>query len=317
MATAFISYSHRDESFRRELETHLSPLKRQGLISVWHDRGITPGDPLDDTISENLERADLILMLISADFVDSDYCYGREMHRALERHEAKSARAISIICRPCDFGGLSFARFLLLPTDAVAVSSWTDRDAAWVNVVKGIRRALEVGPIAARDVSSIARRTGENTSASTVDRAPLPRRTTDLQKDTFARNAMRDVGTYFQKELDMLEMRDPAWKGEFHQIDANRFTGQVYYEGDAIASCTVFQGGTLDSRAICYVQGVVSTNNSFNETLTVDADEGGPYLKPMGMAMHFRGSRPSRLEPFDAANYLFDLLMDQARSRVR
>src|SRR5260221_3923998 len=143
MATAFISYSHRDEVFRQELETHLAPLRRQGLLSVWHDRRITPGDHLDDAISENLESADLILMLISADFVASEYCYAREMTRALERNQARAARAISIICRPCDFQGLPFARFLLLPTDGKPVSSWPDRDAAWVDVVRGIRRALE------------------------------------------------------------------------------------------------------------------------------------------------------------------------------
>jgi hypothetical protein len=83
MATAFISYSHRDEAFRHELETHLAPLRRQGLLSVWHDRRIPAGDLLDETISENLENADLLLMLISADFVASEYCYTREMNRAL------------------------------------------------------------------------------------------------------------------------------------------------------------------------------------------------------------------------------------------
>jgi hypothetical protein len=82
MATAFISYSHRDEVFRQELETHLAPLRRQGLLSVWHDRRITAGDSLDGAISENLESAEAILMLISADFVASEYCYTREMTRA-------------------------------------------------------------------------------------------------------------------------------------------------------------------------------------------------------------------------------------------
>jgi hypothetical protein len=315
MATAFISYSHRDEPFRQELETHLAPLRRQGLLSVWHDRRITPGDHLDDAISENLESADLILMLISADFVASDYCYAREMTRALERHEAKAARAISIICRPCDFHGLPFARFMLLPTDAKAVSSWADRDAAWVDVVRGIRRALEA-------ITATQKPQAHTPLEADVRPAPaaegprLPRRTTDLQMDTFSTNAMRDVGRFFQKELDMLEMRDPAWKGEFRQIDANRFTCQIYLDEKEVASCTIFRGG-MGPRTIHYSQGVISTANSWNEALTVESDEGGPYLKPLGMAIHFRGQRPNRLEPFDAARFLFEMLMDQARSRVR
>jgi TIR domain len=315
MATAFISYSHRDEVFRQQLETHLAPLRRQGLLSVWHDRRITAGDALDDAISEHLESADLILMLISADFVASDYCYAREMTRALERHEAKAARAISIICRPCDFHALPFARFVLLPTDAKAVSSWADRDAAWVDVVRGIRRALEA-TTAARVPRAHTTLEADVRPALAAERPRLPRRTTDLQMDSFSRNAMRDVGTFFQKELDMLEMRDPAWKGEFRQIDANRFTGQVYVDEKEVASCTIFRGG-MGPRTIHYSQGLISTASSWNEALTVEADEGGPYLKPMGMAMHFRGQRPNRMEPFDAAQFLFEMLMDQARSRVR
>jgi hypothetical protein len=314
VSTAFISYSHRDEVFRQELETHLAPLRRQGLLSVWHDRRIPPGDLVDETISENLESADLILMLISADFVASEYCYAREMTRALELHEAKAARAISIICRPCDFHGLPFAKFVLLPTDAKPVSSWTDPDAAWVDVVRGIRRTLETAD------SQRKRPTRSDVEAArpqpATDRPRLPRRTTDLQMDNFSRNAMRDAGTYFQKELDMLEMRDSAWKGEFRQIDADRFTGQVYFDEKEVASCTIFRGG-IGPRTIHYSQGVTSTANSWNEALMVEADENGPYLKPMGLAIHFRGQRPNRMEPFDAASFLFEMLMDQARSRVR
>ncbi|MDE5454899.1 TIR domain-containing protein [Bradyrhizobium sp. CSA112] len=315
MAKAFISYSHRDEVFRQELETHLAPLRRQGLLSVWHDRRITAGDALDDAISEHLESADLILMLISADFVASDYCYAREMTRALARHDAKAARAISIVCRPCDFHGLPFARFVMLPTDAKAVSSWADRDAAWVDVVRGIRRALEA-TTAAQEPQAHTTLEADVRPTLAAERPRLPRRTTDLQMDGFSRNAMRDVGTFFQKELDMLEMRDPAWKGEFRQIDANRFTGQVYLDEKEVASCTIFRGG-MEPRTIHYSQGLISTAISWNEALTVGADEGGPYLKPMGMAMHFRGQQPSRMEPFDAAQFLFEMLMDQARSRVR
>jgi hypothetical protein len=316
MATAFISYSHRDEAFRQELETHLAPLRWQGLLSVWHDRRITPGDHLDDVISENLESADLILILISADFVASEYCYAREMTRALERHQARAARAISIICRACDFQGLSFVRFLLLPTDAKPVSSWPDRDAAWVDVVRGIRRALETAPSAQAPQARINSEADVRPQVSAADRPRLSRRTTDLQMDSFSTNAMRDVERFCQKELDILEKRDPAWKGEFRRVDANRFTCQVYLDEKEVASCTIFRGG-MGPRTIHYSRGVIPTANSWNEALAVEADEGGPYLKPMGMAMHFRGQRPNRMEPFDAAQFLFEMLMDQARSRIR
>src|SRR5947209_19941830 len=96
----FCSYAHEDEVWLRKLETHLSPLKRQGLISLWHDRLISPGTNWAKEIDTHLETASLILLLVSADFFASDYCYGIEMKRALERQEADEARVIPISVRP-------------------------------------------------------------------------------------------------------------------------------------------------------------------------------------------------------------------------
>ena len=87
MATIFFSYSHADEALRDRLEVHLSLLKRQGVIETWHDRRISPGEAIDRSIGTRLDTADVILLLVSPDFVASDYCYDVEMTRALERHE--------------------------------------------------------------------------------------------------------------------------------------------------------------------------------------------------------------------------------------
>ena len=104
----FYSYAHKDEAFRNELEKHLSLLRRQGLITAWHDRHILPGTDWAQAIDEHLERASVILLLISADFLASDYCYGLEMQRALERHQANEARVIPILLRPVDWNKRSF-----------------------------------------------------------------------------------------------------------------------------------------------------------------------------------------------------------------
>src|SRR6188508_835251 len=82
----FYSYSHKDEAFREELIKHLTMLRRSGLISEWHDRKILAGDEWDKKISEYLEKSDVILLLISSDFLASEYCYDIEARRALERH---------------------------------------------------------------------------------------------------------------------------------------------------------------------------------------------------------------------------------------
>ena len=138
----FVSYSHKDETLREELETHLAPLKRQGLIGVWHDRRIDAGTEWKGTIAKELETADVILMLVSPNFVASDYCYDIEMVRAMERHEAGAARVIPIVVRPVDFHGLPFGRLQALPRDAKPVVTWGSRDEAWLDVARGIRQVV-------------------------------------------------------------------------------------------------------------------------------------------------------------------------------
>ncbi|HEX2571440.1 MAG TPA: toll/interleukin-1 receptor domain-containing protein, partial [Polyangia bacterium] len=122
---------------------HLAPLRRQGLIGVWHDRQIDAGTEWQGAIDEELERADVILMLVSPNFVASDYCYDVEMKRAMERHGEGTARVIPIVVRPVDFGGLPLGRLQALPRDARPVTAWGSRDEAWLDVAKGIRQVVE------------------------------------------------------------------------------------------------------------------------------------------------------------------------------
>ena len=144
----FFSYSHTDKELRDQLEVHLTALKHQGQIETWHDRRIPPGDNFEDVISEELEDAKIILLSISPDFIASDYCYGVETTRALERHEANEARVIPVILRPCDWKNLPFGKLVALPADSKPITRWPDRDEAFLDVVEGIKKALtEVGPV--------------------------------------------------------------------------------------------------------------------------------------------------------------------------
>lgn len=139
----FYSYSHRDERYRNELSVSLSILRHEGAIEEWHDRKIVAGAQWADEIDDHLDAAQLILLLISRDFIASEYCYGKEMTRAIERHNDGLARIIPIIVRPWDFSGTPFATLQALPTDAKAVTVWTNRDKAWLDVLKGITRAVK------------------------------------------------------------------------------------------------------------------------------------------------------------------------------
>src|SRR5438105_5623356 len=138
----FISYSHKDQGLRDQLETHLSLLKRQGLISSWHDRKIGAGVEWAGQIDTHLHTAQIILLLVSPDFMASDYCYDIEMTRALARHDAGEARVIPIILRPVDWRSAPFSKLQALPQDAKPITSWQDRDEAFLDVARGIRNLV-------------------------------------------------------------------------------------------------------------------------------------------------------------------------------
>jgi TIR domain len=141
--SVFVSYAHEDEKLRAELGKHLSVLERQGLISTWHDRMITGGEEWAGTVDAHLEEAQIILLLVSADFVNSRYCYDVEMTRAIERHESKEALVIPIVLRPVLLHGLPFSAFQTLPRDARPVTDWPSLDSALVDVTDGLRAAIE------------------------------------------------------------------------------------------------------------------------------------------------------------------------------
>ncbi|WP_404430475.1 TIR domain-containing protein [Sutcliffiella horikoshii] len=138
----FFSYSHEDEAYRKKLEKHLAIMKRQGLINGWNDRDINAGDEWKTSISDKLESAKVILLLISADFLASDYCYEIEMKRALERHESGDAKVIPIILRSCDWKGAPFSKIQALPTDAHPIDLWPNIDEAFTIVSTGIKKAI-------------------------------------------------------------------------------------------------------------------------------------------------------------------------------
>jgi hypothetical protein len=113
----FVSYSHRDEKLRIALDKHLSMLKRGGRIDEWHDRRIDPGSEFESEIDAHLNRVQLVLLLVSPDFLASEYCYSKEMERAMQMHESGAARVVPVILRPVDWKDAPFAKLSALPTE--------------------------------------------------------------------------------------------------------------------------------------------------------------------------------------------------------
>ena len=140
----FYSYSHRDSRLRKKLEDHLSLLRREGLVDEWYDGKIAAGGEVDREIGTTLAQSDIVLLLISANFLSSEYCWGVEMDQALQRHESGAARVIPIIVRPVEEGWKRtvFGALKALPSDGKPVTKWLNQDSAWADVTRGIREAI-------------------------------------------------------------------------------------------------------------------------------------------------------------------------------
>ncbi len=139
----FYSYAHEDEELVKELRKHLSILKRQGVIRDWYDREITAGTDWKGQLDQHLNSSGVILLLVSADFLASKYCYDVEMRRALERHDQGEARVIPVLLRMVDgWQGAPFGKLQSLPTDGKPVTSWKICDEAFADVARGIRNAI-------------------------------------------------------------------------------------------------------------------------------------------------------------------------------
>lgn len=139
----FFSYAHEDEELRDQLATQLKALEGEGVISAWHDRRIVAGQKWGGEIDARLNSADIILLLVSPDFLASDYCRTVEVRRALERDAAGEARIIPVILRPCQWSRTPIGQLQALPKDGKPVTRWDDRDEAFLDVAEGIRLAAE------------------------------------------------------------------------------------------------------------------------------------------------------------------------------
>jgi len=139
----FLSYSHKDESYKIALDNHLAVQMRNGVIETWNDRKLIAGSYIHEEIDEKLVKADVIILLISSDFFASDYCYEKEMTEALRLNKDGKNIIISVIVRDCDWLDTPLEKQTVLPEDGKSISSWANKDAAYMNVVQGIKKAIK------------------------------------------------------------------------------------------------------------------------------------------------------------------------------
>jgi tetratricopeptide (TPR) repeat protein len=142
----FFCYARKDEKLLKDLRAHLAPLYRQGIIDIWQDREISAGAVWAKEIHKHLNSAHIILLLVSPDFIDSDYCYSIEMKEAMERHERGEVQVIPVILRQVYWQDAPFGKLQALPTDAKPVTGrywYNHQDEALDDVAQGIRNAIQ------------------------------------------------------------------------------------------------------------------------------------------------------------------------------
>lgn len=312
MAKLFFSYSHKDEVLRDKLQTHLEMLKRSGTIETWHDRMISAGEELGGVIDRQLEEADVILLLVSSDFLASSYCYDVEVARAMERHEAKTALVIPVILRPCDWlEGAPFSKLLAAPKDGWPITKWPNEDEAFLDVVKQIRAALK-SPQAAppRRPQSADVQAAISTPRSSNLRLHKP--FTEVDKDRFMDESFEFMAKFFESSLEELKRRNSDVDTNFKMISAECFTAVIYRGGKAVSRCSIRHGGASSfGSGITYSHDDRSRGDSYNEILSIDVGEQSLSLKPMGISSVMQGvDRDSLFSAEGAAEFYWALLMD-------
>lgn len=314
MASLFFSYSHKDEALRNELEVHLTMLKRQGLIDAWHDRRIVAGEDIHTNISDKLEGADIILLLVSAQFLASDYCYEKEMSRALEKDADGTARVIPVILHPCDWHNAPFGNLRATPEDGRPVSMFANQDEALAQVAKDIREAVEAmgGKAQAKVTRNNAEREVDwDQPVVRSSNLRVKKRFTDREVDDYLEATFEYIARYFEASLSELEARNQNIETKFRRVDANCLTASIYDEGSKASECTIWVGGGNSFiGGIAYYGAITTNRNQWNESFSVENDGYSLHMRPMGMS--YLGDKDKKiLSQEGTAEYCWELLIAQ------
>ncbi|HVZ15281.1 MAG TPA: toll/interleukin-1 receptor domain-containing protein [Bauldia sp.] len=300
-ATAFISYSHLDERVLGRLHKHLAMLQREGLISIWHDRRIAPGDKIDGKIDAAFGQSDLFLPLVSADFLASPYCYDREMKAAVARSNQGSMRIVPIIAEPCDWLASPLAVFKALPTDGKAISLFANENVALLDVTSGLRELLSEAepPIRPSDEAI--------TTPTSTRRMRIKREFDVIDRAEFRDAAFETICSLFERSARELNQVGDPLKARYERIGSTAFTctivNRARQRGEA--HITVHNHKSRSMGDITYTNSAHAPEGTANGIINVDADEYQLFLR-----LNSFGFGHSDKEKFNAEEVARDLWND-------
>lgn len=281
-------------------------LRRDGIITAWYDREIKAGDVIDNEVSAELERAELFLALVSPDFLNSNYCYEKEMTRAIERHAAGEMRIVPIIVEPCDWRSSPLERFKALPRDGKPISEWANQNNAFVDVVTELRR------VAVAEPEGLVSNTSAKETPTGERKYRVKRQFDDVDKADFRRAAFDVIKTSFEEwiqELDAIE----GIKARFESMGAISFTCMVLNQNyaDRAAHVTVRAKAAHAALGdIYYSFAERAAENTANGSFDIQADDYDLFLRYQGFGPHSLDKR--KLSPGEAAELLWTEFLEQA-----
>lgn len=229
-AKIFISYTQDDVEYKRQLQAHLSGLKRNNMIADWADDEMLIGKVWDQEKKQRLQEADIILFLVSASFLASNFESDKEMQTAMSRYHAGQVIIVPILIRPCDIESLEISKFKILPQNKLPISKWKDKDEAYVDIVKQLRRIIGNIELANNDIVIL-----EDEDILTKDDQIMNMSEEELSyyKDFIANNETKEIliqltqktaNTSFQHEIILLngaftDLKDKEIEGTINSED--------------------------------------------------------------------------------------------------
>lgn len=313
----FISYSHRDQALLERLHTHLAMLKRQGL-DAWYDREILAGGALDQEIARELDSCDLFLALVTPDFLNSQYCYEREMKTALRRHDEGGLVVVPVIGEACDWQSSPLANLKVVPRDGKAITEWVNVNTAFMDVVSELRRVVESKKRSISGKMEIQRSIGEKPAPAVSaqlarNRYRVPKSFDDIDRADFVSAAFAKIADYFVRSIDEIDSID-GMRGRYRKLSEVGFTCTILNKlhNDRATHITVHRGGRESMGSLGEITYSFVENGPPNQAhgwINVDSDDYQLFLviNSFGHERETKGMTPEQ-----AAAWLWETYIKQA-----
>jgi hypothetical protein len=278
MAKAFISYSHRDEKALARLHTHLATLRREGKITAWYDREILAGEDIDSAIGSNLAASEIFLALVSPDFLASSYCYEQEMAKALERHAENTLRVVPVIIEPCDWKSTPLGKLKAVPKDGKPISTWTNENIAYLDVVTELRRITSEQQSNSRD--DLGGGLVAPTTRREARRYRIKREFDSIDRDDFRQKAFAAIQEFFRESANELNQVSDQIRSRFEKISDLAFSCTVLNKANSgEAHITVRADSENFGGEISYSFSRRAAANTANGFVHVEVNEYELYLR--------------------------------------